>query len=86
MTSYTLGGVVLDEHGDPAAGVTVALAGGPGPFPDIAALTGADGRFSFGVSTAGVYTVQCLAPDGRSARGQGEAVAGAGAPLVLRLG
>ncbi|MEW2413145.1 carboxypeptidase regulatory-like domain-containing protein [Streptomyces sp. NPDC046866] len=86
MTSWTLGGVVLDAHGDPVAGAAVALAGGPGPYPDVAALTGADGRFSFAVSTAGVYTVQCRAPDGRTARGPAEAGAGAGAPVVLRLG
>ncbi|MGW8554426.1 carboxypeptidase-like regulatory domain-containing protein [Streptomyces tubercidicus] len=66
--TYPVSGAVLDAHGDPVSGVAVAIADGPGPFPDIAALTGADGRFSFSVSTEGVYTVQGTAADGRSAQ------------------
>ncbi len=91
--TYPISGAVLDAHGDPVPGVAVAIADGPGPFPDIAALTGSDGRFSFSVSTEGVYTVQGTAADGRSARasvevGAGGAAAPAPAPasVELRLG
>jgi hypothetical protein len=58
-----INGIVLDSVGTPVAGATVHLADGPAPFPDIAALTGQDGRFSFAVPVKGVYTVMCRAPD-----------------------
>ncbi|KOG42823.1 carboxypeptidase-like regulatory domain-containing protein [Streptomyces resistomycificus] len=54
---------MLDSVGTPVAGATVHLADGPGPFPDVAALTGEDGRFSFAVPVKGVYTLMCRAPD-----------------------
>ncbi|MGW1767229.1 carboxypeptidase-like regulatory domain-containing protein [Streptomyces sp. NPDC002073] len=86
--AYRITGTVLDAHGDPVPGVAVAIADGPGPFPDIAALTGADGRFSLSVSTEGVYTVQGTAADGRSARASVEVSAGGTPPASaeLRLG
>ncbi|MFJ9642241.1 carboxypeptidase-like regulatory domain-containing protein [Streptomyces sp. NPDC101206] len=84
--THLIGGVVVDTDGSPSPGVSVYLTGGPGTFPDVAALTGADGRFSFGVSAEGVYTVQCRAPDGRSARASAAAGAREAASVVLRLG
>ncbi|MGC9376569.1 carboxypeptidase-like regulatory domain-containing protein [Streptomyces sp. MH13] len=54
---------MLDSVGTPVAGATVHLADGPAAFPDVAALTGQDGRFSFAVPVEGVYTVVCRAPD-----------------------
>lgn len=92
--TYPISGAVLDAHGDPVPGVAVAIADGPGPFPDVAALTGADGRFSFSVSAAGVYTVRGTAADGRrsqssvevGARGTTSAAASASASVELRLG
>ncbi|MFD0265801.1 carboxypeptidase-like regulatory domain-containing protein [Streptomyces sp. NPDC127106] len=83
--THLIGGVVVDTDGSPAPGVSVYLAGGPGPFPDVAALTGTDGRFSFSVSAQGVYTVQCRAPDGRSAQASAAVGSGGAASVVLRL-
>ncbi|MFD7631222.1 carboxypeptidase-like regulatory domain-containing protein [Streptomyces sp. NPDC059851] len=83
---HLIGGVVVDTDGSPVPGVAVYLTGGPGPFPDVAALTGADGRFSFSVSTEGMYTVQCRAPDGRSAQAAAAVGTGGAATVVLRLG
>jgi len=59
-----LSGVVIDRTGRPVAGVRVALAAAPIDMPDIAALTGADGQFSFGVPIAGRYQVQAFGDDG----------------------
>ncbi|CAL9376159.1 hypothetical protein SUDANB120_00961 [Streptomyces sp. enrichment culture] len=79
-------GTVLDADGTPVAGASVHLADGPVPLPDIAALTGPDGRFSFPVGADGVYTVACRTADGRGARAA-VAVGPAGAPPVeLRPG
>lgn len=58
-------GVVRDPAGRPVPDARVYLVEGPGPFPDIAALTGDDGRFTLSVSVPGTYTVQCRSPDER---------------------
>ncbi|MEF2526816.1 MULTISPECIES: carboxypeptidase-like regulatory domain-containing protein [Streptomyces] len=74
-------GTVVDADGSPVAGAVVHLADGPGPVPDIAALTGPDGGFSFPVGAEGVYTVACRTADGRAARAAAS-VGPAGAPPV----
>lgn len=53
-----LRGIVVDEQGAPVPDAVVALVAGPAPLPDIAALTGDDGRFATGVPAAGEYEVQ----------------------------
>lgn len=61
-----VGGVVTDRSGRPVAGARVALAAGPVEFPDIAALTGDDGRFMLSVPAAGRYEVAAYGDAGRS--------------------
>lgn len=55
----TLSGTVLDAAGKPVAGARVYLAEAPGPTPDIAMLTGADGRFTLAAAQPGRYRVAC---------------------------
>jgi hypothetical protein len=50
-----IGGAVTDPSGRPVAGATVLIASAPVPVPDIAGLTGDDGRFSITVPVPGDY-------------------------------
>jgi hypothetical protein len=52
-----ISGTVTDPSGRPVPGASVAITAAPAPVPDIAALTGADGRFSIVVPVAGAYRV-----------------------------
>jgi carboxypeptidase family protein len=62
VTSFrAIVGVVRDEAGEPAEHARVYFTGGPEPFPDVAALTGSDGRFSLTAPSEGTYTVECKA-------------------------
>ncbi len=63
-----LTGTVTDPSGRPVAGARVALAAGPAPVPDVAALTGDDGGFSFGVPVPGSYRVEAFADQGGAGR------------------
>lgn len=65
--NLVLHGTVTDQSGRPVAGARVALAAGPAPVPDIAALTGDDGRFAFGVPAAGTYRVEAFGDPGHAA-------------------
>ncbi|WP_380167774.1 carboxypeptidase-like regulatory domain-containing protein [Jannaschia sp. R86511] len=75
----------VSDAGGPVAQAAVSLLGGPGPLPDIAALTDADGGFRLGVPAAGRYTVVCTAPDGRSARREVTVHAGRGGQVDVEL-
>jgi Carboxypeptidase regulatory-like domain len=55
--TLVLRGVVVDPAGRPVEGARVGLSAGPAPLPEIAALTGADGAFAFGVPVPGTYEV-----------------------------
>lgn len=52
-----ISGVVTDPSGQPVAGAVVAVAAAPVPVPDIAGLTGEDGRFSVIVPAVGRYVL-----------------------------
>lgn len=65
-TPAVIQGVVTDDAGQPLAEVAVALAEGPGPVPDIAALTGPDGRFAITAPMPGSYTIVATAPGSRT--------------------
>ena len=80
----TLSGIVLDAAGQPVAGARVYLVGAPGPVPDMAVLTGADGRFVLGAARAGRYEVACSNDAGDSASARVE-VEARGAAVELRL-
>lgn len=59
--SGLISGAVVDGAGRPVAGARVYFASGPGSFPDVAALTGGEGRFSLSAPMAGTYEVQVQA-------------------------
>lgn len=81
----TLSGIVLDAAGQPVAGARVYLVGAPGPVPDMAVLTGADGRFVLGAARAGRYEVAC-STDAAGAASASVKVGARGAQVELRLG
>jgi hypothetical protein len=56
-------GVVVSADGRPVAGARVFFRAGPGSLPDIAALTGADGRFALTAPEQGTYAVEAAADD-----------------------
>ena len=66
MTEGTPGGEiagrVLRPGGSPVAEAAVMIVGSPEPHPDIAALTGGDGGFSFRALSPGEYTLMANAP------------------------
>jgi len=62
-----LSGIVTDPSGRPVANARVAVAAAPVEVADIAALTGEDGRFSFGVPVVGAYRVEAFADEGYGA-------------------
>ena len=55
-----ISGRVLDSDGRPVAGARVFFARGPGPLPDVAAVTGDDGAFALSAPHAGTYHVQSV--------------------------
>lgn len=50
-------GEVRDPEGRPAAQARVFFISSPVPLPDIAMLTGADGKFTLSVPVAGSYEI-----------------------------
>lgn len=56
-----IAGVVLDEHGAPIRDARVYFTDAPASFPDVAALTAADGSFSLSALVDGTYTIECSA-------------------------
>ena len=52
-----ISGTVTDPFGHPVPGASVAITAAPVPVPDIAALTGADGRYSITAPVAGAYRI-----------------------------
>ena len=50
-------GTVLDAAGKPVAQARVSFTSAPGPVPDVAALTGADGSFILNAPHPGAYEI-----------------------------
>ena len=61
MSPAVLSGTVRDPGGQPVPQARVWFASGPVPLPDMAALTGADGRFVLSAPAAGDYVLECAA-------------------------
>ena len=78
-------GTVLDAAGAPVAGARVFIAKAPGAVPDVAALTGADGRFTLAAPRPGHYEIACNADAQGSAGASVEVGARAGAELWLTV-
>ena len=81
----TISGTVVDAVGKPVRGARVYIAKAPGPVPDVAALTGADGAFALGAGRAGAYEIAC-STDSLGAASASVEVAAQGATVELRLG
>jgi protocatechuate 3,4-dioxygenase beta subunit len=64
MTSQVISGTVRNDAGRPVENARVYLVSGPASFPDIAALTDPDGRFSLSTPTPGQYSIACEADAG----------------------
>lgn len=50
-------GKVVDRQGRPLAGATVAISRGDAPYPEIAAISAADGSFAVPITAAGTYVL-----------------------------
>lgn len=59
--SAVVRGTVLGPDGSPVPEARVYFVSGPGPFPDIAALTDQQGRFALAATTGGAYGIECAA-------------------------
>ena len=57
-------GMVVDPQGRPLADVTVVIKTGDQPHPDIGAVSGDDGSFSFEGLTGGNYVLAAYAESG----------------------
>jgi hypothetical protein len=79
-------GTVRDDAGHPVASARIIIADAPGPVPDIAALTAADGTFVLSVGMSGQYLVECHAEGFAPATAEVSTVAGADpVPVTLIL-
>lgn len=56
-------GTVADAAGGPAAGAAIYVSAAPRPMPDIAQLTGDDGRFVVAAPAPGRYVIGARAGD-----------------------
>ena len=84
-TARTISGTVLDAAGTPVAGARVYITRAPGPVPDVAALSGADGRFTLAAERPGVYEIACSTDTQGSAAAAVEVGAKRGGAVALRL-
>ena len=61
MTAQTrvVAGRVRTDDGSAIVGARIYFLSGPGPLPDVAALTDSRGAFSLGAPHTGVYKIGC---------------------------
>jgi hypothetical protein len=80
-----ISGTVRDPAGRPVPGARVYFIDGPGPFPDVATVTGDDGAFMLSAPTEGRYTIECAAEDRETERVAVEATSGRNMAVEIRL-
>ncbi len=83
--NYTIDGQVIDATGRPVPEVSITLQDGPGTFPDLAALTDAEGRFTLHDLSVGRFTLRLVPPEGEPVSRMVEVGNGGTERLVLRL-
>jgi hypothetical protein len=84
VAAGVLSGRVLDPGGAPVAGARVVVTASPGPVPDVAQLTGTDGRFSTPAPRPGAYRIAAYA-DGFAATEAAVDVPAAGGPPAVEI-
>ena len=85
ITARTISGTVLDATGAPVAQARVYIPRAPGPVPDVATLSGADGRFTIAAAHSGVYEIACSTDTQGSAAASVQMGAKGHAVVELRL-
>ena len=83
--NYTIDGRVIDASGHPVPEVSITVQDGPGSFPDLAALTDAEGRFTLHGLSAGRFTLRLVPPEGEAVDRMVQVANGAKERVVLRL-
>ena len=78
-------GVVMDAGGRPVAGARVSFRSGPGPLPDIAALSGSDGTFALTAPSAGRYELAAFGDEGAPGTATVTVAQGETATVTLRF-
>jgi carboxypeptidase family protein len=58
-----ISGIVKESNGNPISQARVSFIAGPGPFPDIAALTDSKGTFALSAPIEGEYIIQVVADE-----------------------
>jgi hypothetical protein len=86
MHGSVAGYVVEADSGRPAQDVSVFIASGPGPAPDIAALTDAEGHFRLDHLQPGLWNLRAVGPAGAEATGQVEVFENAVSEATISLG
>lgn len=80
-----ISGHVVDEQGQPVAWARVMFARGPVPMPDVASMTGEDGRFTLSVPANGPYEI-LIVSDEHGKKKTTVAVTGDRHDIAVRLG
>jgi len=83
-TARIVAGTVLDASGKPVAQARVYFSAAPGSVPDIAELTGADGRFRLSAARPGRYQVS-VSSDAHGSSSVEVDVGSKDAEVVVRL-
>ena len=85
MAARAISGIVVDAAGRPVAQARVYAVKAPGPMPDVAALTGNDGRFTLAAPLPGAYEIGCTS-DAHGSASAAVRVGDGPAHIELRLG